>query len=73
LNRDVQCGNRLVENDKLRPQDQGTSNCDALALAATEFVRIAVIVAGLKAYNVKQLARFFRPLGSITQAMNPIP
>src|SRR5260370_31140759 len=38
----VEGGGRLVENDKLRLQDDGARDGDALALAAGEFVRVAV-------------------------------
>jgi hypothetical protein len=44
LNRHVQRGNGLVENDELRVDDKCTCDADSLALAAGELVRIPVEV-----------------------------
>ena len=41
LDRHVERGDRLVENEQLGTQRQSTGNCDALALAAGEFARPA--------------------------------
>ena len=42
LNGNVQCGDRLVTDDKLRVHSQGARDADSLALAAGKLVRIAV-------------------------------
>ena len=39
LDRDVECGDRLVGDDQLRVQREGAGDADALALAAGELVR----------------------------------
>ena len=44
--RDVQGGDRLVADDQLGAQRQRPRHADALALAAREFVRVAVSVFG---------------------------
>ena len=43
LDGDVESRDRLVADDDLRLEDNGTGNADALALAARELVRIAVL------------------------------
>ena len=40
LNRNIQCGDRLVTDYELRVQGKGTGDADTLALAAGELVRV---------------------------------
>jgi hypothetical protein len=42
LDRDVECGDRLVADDQARVERERAGDADALALAAGEFVREAV-------------------------------
>ena len=39
-NRNVESGNRFIQNQKFRPKREGSSNADALALPAGKFLRI---------------------------------
>src|SRR6185437_4788303 len=48
--RDVERRDRLIANDQLGFQDQRAGDADALALAAGEFVRVAVGVLGTQAH-----------------------
>ncbi|GBR04683.1 hypothetical protein AA21952_1500 [Acetobacter oeni LMG 21952] len=41
LNRNIQCGDRLVRNHKLRGQGQSPGNIDSLSLTAGKLVRIS--------------------------------
>ena len=49
LDGDVERGDRLVGDDQLRVQRQRAGHADALALAAGELVREAVVVLGVEA------------------------
>src|SRR5262245_6336832 len=49
LNGDVQCGDRLVEDDELGIEDQGARERDPLALAAGERVRLTSGLLGVEA------------------------
>jgi hypothetical protein len=42
LDRDVECGDRLVADDQARVERERAGDADALALAAGEFVREAI-------------------------------
>ena len=42
LDRNVECGDRLVADDELRFQGQGTGDPDSLPLAAGHFMRVTV-------------------------------
>ena len=55
LDRDVERGHRLVGDDQLRLQRQRARDADALALAAGELVREAVVVLGAQADPLQQL------------------
>jgi hypothetical protein len=46
LDRDIQCRYRFVGDQQPWPHGERACNADALALAAGEFVRIAVHLAG---------------------------
>ena len=48
LDRHVERGDRLVADDELGPQRDGAGDADALALAAGELVRVAVVVLGVE-------------------------
>ena len=48
LDRDVERGDRLVGDDHLRLQRERARDADALALAARELVRVAVVVLGVE-------------------------
>ena len=56
LDRDVERGGRLVEEENLRFQDQRAGDGDALALAARELVRVAVAEARPQADRVEHVA-----------------
>ena len=56
LDRDVERGDRLVGDDQLRPQRERPGDADPLPLAARELVRVAVVVLGLQADPLEQLA-----------------
>ena len=53
--RDVERGNRLVEDDQLRVQGEGPRDPDPLPLSARELVREAVRVLGREADDAQQL------------------
>ena len=55
LDRHVQRGDRLVGDDQLRLQGERAGDADALALAAGELVRVAVVVLGVEADDLQQL------------------
>ena len=55
LDRDVERGDRLVGDDQLRLQRDRARDADALALAAGELVREAVVVLGVEADDVHEL------------------
>ena len=55
LDRDVEGGHRLVGDDQLGPQRQRPGHADALALAAGELGREAVVVLGVEADQLHQL------------------
>src|SRR5688572_31542547 len=55
LNRDIERGNRFVAHDELGLDRQGARNAQALALAATEFVRIARGSRRRQAHDIEQL------------------
>ena len=48
LDRDVERGDRLVGDDQLRLERERAGDADALALAARELVRVAVVVLGVE-------------------------
>jgi hypothetical protein len=52
---DVQGGDRLVTDDQLGPQRQRPGHADALALAAGELGRVAVVVLGVEPDQLHQL------------------
>ena len=54
LNGNVQCGDRLVTDDKLRVHSQGARDADSLALAAGKLVRIAVCMLGIEPNALQQ-------------------
>ena len=56
LDGDVQRGDRLVRDDQLRLQGERAGDADALPLAAGELVREAVVVLGVEADGLQQLA-----------------
>ena len=55
LHRDIESTDRLVAHDEARLHGQCPGDADALALAATEFVRVAVEMFGLQADLPEQL------------------
>ena len=55
LDRHVERGDRLVGDDQLRLQRERARDADALALAAGELVRVAVVVLGVEPDDVHQL------------------
>ena len=55
LNGDIQCGNRLIADDKVRIQGNRPCNTDPLPLSAGKFMRIAVLLV------IKQAAAFHNP------------
>src|SRR4030067_49 len=48
LHRDVERGGRLIENEEFRLQHESARDGDPLALAAGEFVRVAVAETGIE-------------------------
>ena len=60
LDRHVERGDRLVGDDQLRPQRERAGDADALALAAGELVRVAVVVLRVQADELEQVLH--RPL-----------
>ncbi|GAA3220022.1 hypothetical protein GCM10020256_25600 [Streptomyces thermocoprophilus] len=52
----VQRGDRLVGDDQLRLQREGAGDADALTLTAGELVREPVVVLGVEADQLQQLA-----------------
>ena len=67
LDRDVERGDRLVEQDQLRIDGQRPRDADPLALAAGELVREAAEVLGMQADPLEQLTA----LGSIPSLCTP--
>jgi hypothetical protein len=70
LDGDIQRRNRLVGDDELRPGGERPRDADALALAAAEFMRVAVDVIRLKADQLHQLdhpIRFLAPLHAVVE------
>src|SRR6476659_811250 len=59
--RDVEGGHRLVADDQLRLHRQCTGDGNALALAAREFVRIALDMLGLEPDDAQQIANTLAP------------
>ena len=55
LHRDVERRDRLVADDQLRVDGERARDADALALAAGELVREAVVVLGVQADDLEQL------------------
>ena len=55
LDRDVERRDRLVADDQLRAQGDRPGDADALALAAGELVRVAVVVLGVQPDPLHQL------------------
>ena len=55
LDRHVERGDRLVGDDQLRLERERARDADALALAAGELVRVAVVVLGVEPDRVHQL------------------
>ena len=55
LHRHVQRTDGFVRHDQLRPGDQGPRNGDTLALAAREFMRVFVEVAGAQAHRIQHV------------------
>ena len=55
LDRHVERGDRLVGDEQLGLQGQRAGDADALALAAGELVRVAVVVLGVEADDLEQL------------------
>ncbi len=55
LDRDVQRGDRLIQDEDLRVQGQRPGDPDALPLAAGELVRVPVTVLGVQANQPEQL------------------
>jgi len=49
LNRDIECADRFVADDKLRFDGEGAGNTDALALASAKFVGEAASVGRVEA------------------------
>ena len=65
LDRDVQCGDRLICDDELGLHDQRAGDADALALAAGELVGIAIGVLPVQSNALHNAVDFFLPLVSI--------
>ena len=57
LDRHVERGHRLVEDQHLGPQRQRAGDADALPLAAGELVRVPVAVLGVEADGAQQVSR----------------
>src|SRR5207237_222884 len=55
LDRNVECGNRLVADDEPRLDRQRAGDADPLSLAAREFVRIALRMLRAQAYEAEKL------------------
>jgi hypothetical protein len=56
LDRHVQRGHRLITNDEVGLDREGTGNPDSLALPSTEFVRITLGVLGEEADQIEELS-----------------
>ena len=69
LDGDVQGGDGLVGDDQLGLEGQRAGDADALALAAGELVRVAVVVLGVKADDLQQL---LDPLLHATGRADPV-
>ena len=65
LDRDVECGDRLVGHDQARAGGERAGDADALALAATEGVRKAVHEFGAQADEAKQFGDPVDPLAAV--------
>ena len=63
LDRHVERGDRLVGDDQLGPQGERPGDADALALAAGELVRVAVVVLRVEPDQLQQLLD--RPLDAV--------
>ncbi|MDT4866202.1 hypothetical protein FQZ97_1010450 [compost metagenome] len=56
LDRHVECGNRLIEDDDRRIEGEGPGDADPLALAAREFGWEAIVVLGIEPDEFHQIA-----------------
>ena len=63
LDRHVQRGHRLVGDDQLGAQGQGTRDPDALPLTAGELVRVPVVVLRVEPHEFEQF--LYRPLAAL--------
>src|SRR4051812_40822283 len=70
LDRDVECGDGLVGDDQLRPKRERTRDADALALAARELVREAVVVLGREAHGLEQLLDLLLAFLAVAEAVD---
>ncbi|OEV00489.1 hypothetical protein AN217_24795 [Streptomyces qinglanensis] len=70
LDGDVQRRDRLVGHDQLRLQGQGAGDADPLALAAGELVREPVVVLGVEADGLQQLADALLPAAGRVDAVD---
>ncbi|EPX87854.1 hypothetical protein ruthe_00059 [Rubellimicrobium thermophilum DSM 16684] len=70
LHRDVEGRDALIGDDQLGVEGKGTGDADALALAAREFVRVAVERLPREAHTLEQLGGAFAPLGRGAEAVD---
>jgi hypothetical protein len=66
LDRHVECADRLVGDDEVRPERERAGDADALALAAREFVRVPLAVVGVEPDGLEQIPDAIPPIGSDT-------
>ena len=65
LHRHVERGGRLIQDQELRLEHERTGNGDALALAAGEFMRVAVLRRRIESDLLQRLRHPRAPLGAI--------
>ena len=62
LNRNIQCGDRLIAHHQLRVQNQRPGNADTLTAAAVQLVGVQGVRPLRKAHNIHDLMNLFLPL-----------
>ena len=70
LDRNIQCGNRLVCDDQFGFQGEGPRYPDALALATAELVRIAAEDAWIESDSLQKIGYPIVPFGSARDSVN---
>ncbi len=69
LDGDIQCGDGLIGNNKIRVENQCAGNTDSLALSPGEFMGKTVVMLGSQPANLHYLNDFFMQFRPATEFM----